>query len=61
MQNESTQQPNLDQDQHDKWLESQSPEQIKRMAGRLGALFRSKEQNGTLSSPSEQPEPMLKS
>lgn len=58
MDNNYAQQPNLDQDQHDKWLESQSPEQIKRMAGRLGALFRSKEKNGTLSSPSEQPESM---
>ena len=47
---ESTQQPNLDQDQHDKWLESRTPEQLDRLASRLGALARSKERSGKLSS-----------
>ena len=46
----STQQPNLDQDKHDKWLESRTPEQLKSLASRLGNLARSKEQSGELSS-----------
>ena len=46
----STQQPNLDQDKHDKWLESRTPEQLKSLASRLGNLARSKERSGELSS-----------
>jgi len=42
-------QPNLDQDEHDKWLESQTSEQMNTMVRRLGILFRSKEQAGNLS------------
>jgi hypothetical protein len=50
---ESAQQPNLDQDKHDKWLESRTPEQLDRLASRLGALARSKEKSGKLSSQPE--------
>jgi len=46
----SAQQPNLDQDKHDKWLESRTPEQLKSLASRLGNLARSKEKSGELSS-----------
>ena len=41
-------QPNLDQDEHDKWLASRSREQISELASRASALFRSKEQAGKL-------------
>jgi len=41
-------QPNLDQDEHDKWLASRSREQISELASRAAALFRSKEQAGKL-------------
>jgi hypothetical protein len=41
-------QPNLDQDEHDKWLESQTSEEMGVMVSRLGKLFRSKEQAGKL-------------
>ena len=46
---ESAQQPNLDQDRHDKWLASRTREQISRLASRTGQLARSKEQSGKLS------------
>ena len=49
----SAHQPNLDQDKHDKWLESRTPEQLDRLASRLGALARSKEKSGKLSSQPE--------
>ena len=45
----STQQPNLDQDKHDKWLESRTPEQLKSLASRLGDLARSMDESGKLS------------
>ena len=48
-------QPNLDQDEHDKWLASRSREQISRLASRAGQLALSKEQNGKLSSKAEPP------
>lgn len=38
-------QPNLDQDEHDKWLESQTSEQMDVMVSRLGKLFREKEKH----------------
>ena len=41
-------QPNLDQDEHDKWLESQTSEEMGVMVSRLGKLFRSKELAGKL-------------
>ena len=41
-------QPNLDQDEHEKWLASRSREQISELASRAAALFRSKEQAGKL-------------
>lgn len=53
MDNDYAQQPNLDQDEHDKWLLSQTPEQLDRAVSRLGALFRSKEKNGKTSSQQE--------
>jgi hypothetical protein len=56
MENESAQQPNLDQDQHDKWLASRSREQISRLASRAAQAARSAEQSGRLSSKSGQPE-----
>ena len=34
-------QPNLDQDEHDKWLESQTSEQMDVMVNHLRKLFRS--------------------
>ena len=43
---ESAQQPNLDQDKHDRWLASLSREQISSLASRVGELARSKEQSG---------------
>ena len=45
----SAHQPNLDQDKHDKWLESRTPQQIDRLASRLGQLARSMDQSGKLS------------
>jgi hypothetical protein len=45
----SAQQPNLDQDKHDKWLESRTPEQLDRLASRLGQLVRSMDKSGKLS------------
>ena len=56
MENESAQQPNLDQDQHDKWLASRSREQISRLASRVAQAARSAEQAGKLSSKSGLPE-----
>ena len=50
MENESAQQPNLDQDQHDKWLAAKSPDQLQRLAQRVKALALSKEKSGKLSS-----------
>ena len=46
---ESAQQPNLDQDQHDKWLASRTREQISRLASRAGQLARSMDESGKLS------------
>ena len=46
----SAQQTNLDQDRHDKWLANRSREQISRLASRVGALARYKDQSGKLSS-----------
>ena len=45
MENESTQQPNLDQDKHDQWLAQRSQDQIKRMAKRLKDLALSKDKS----------------
>ena len=52
---ESAQQPNLDQDKHDQWLASRSREQISSLASRVGALARSKEKSGKLSSETASP------
>ena len=46
---ESAHQPNLDQGKHDKCLESRTPEQINRLASRLGQLARSMDESGKLS------------
>lgn len=51
---ESTQQPNQDQDQHDKWLESKTPEQLDRLAARVKDWVRSKDKNERTSSEQEQ-------
>ena len=45
----SAHQPNLDQDQHDKWLASRTREQISRLASRAGQLARSMDESGKLS------------
>ena len=45
----SAHQPNLDQDKHDKWLESRTPEQLDRLASRLGQLVRAMDESGKLS------------
>ena len=45
----SAHQPNLDQDKHDKWLESRTPEQLDRLASRLGQLARAMDESGKLS------------
>ena len=50
MENESAQQPNLDQNQHDKWLAAKSADQLKRLAQRAKSLALSKEKSGQLSS-----------
>ena len=42
----SAHQPNLDQDKHDKWLESRTPEQLDRLASQL---VRSMDESGKLS------------
>jgi len=52
--NESTQQPNQDQDQHDKWLESKTPEQLDRLAARVKDWVRSKDKSAQTSSKQEQ-------
>jgi len=39
-------QPNLDQDEHDKWLASRTREQISDLARRTAALFREAEKAG---------------
>jgi hypothetical protein len=39
-------QPNLDQDEHDKWLASRTSEQISEMVSRLATLFREAEKAG---------------
>jgi len=39
------QQPNLDQDEHDKWLASLSRDQIGDLAKRAAAMFREKEKH----------------
>lgn len=39
-------QPNLDQDEHDKWLASRTREQISEMVGKLATLFREAEKAG---------------
>jgi hypothetical protein len=54
MLNESTQQPNQDQDQHDKWLESRTPEQLDRLAARVKGWVRSKDKSAQTSSEQEQ-------
>jgi hypothetical protein len=56
MNNESTQQPNLDQDEHDKWLVSQSDQAIQELAQGVAQLARLKEQSGALSSGNVLPE-----
>jgi hypothetical protein len=45
----SAHQPNLDQDKHDKWLESRTPEQLSGLASRLGQLARTMDESGKLS------------
>jgi hypothetical protein len=40
---ESTQQPNLDQDKHDQWLQSRTPEQLGLLAKRARQLLLSKD------------------
>lgn len=39
-------QPNLDQDEHDKWLASRTREQISDLARRTAAMFREAEKSG---------------
>jgi len=39
-------QPNLDQDEHDKWLASRTSEQISEMVSKLSTLFREAEKAG---------------
>ncbi len=47
-------QPNLDQDEHDKWLASRTREQISDLARRAAAMFREAEKAGrVLPAPSE--------
>jgi hypothetical protein len=53
MLNESTQQQNQDQDQHDKWLESKTPQQLDRLAARVKGWVRSKDKSAQTSSESE--------
>ena len=54
MLNESTQQQNQDQDQHDKWLESKTPEQLDRLAALVKDWVRSKDKSAQTSSEQEQ-------
>lgn len=50
MENELAQQPNLDQDKHNQWLESRTPEQLDRLAVRVKDWMRSKDRNEQISS-----------
>ena len=49
-------QPNSDQDEHDKWLASQTDEQLDALVQGVGRLARLKEQDGTLSAGNVLPE-----
>ena len=53
MKGNRSQQENLDQNEHDRWLLSQTPADLKRLARGLGDLARSKVKSGLLSSGSE--------
>lgn len=53
MENELAQQPNLDQDQHNQWLQSRTPEQLDRLAVRVKDWMRSKDRNEQISSKEE--------
>lgn len=48
-------QPNLDQDDHDKWLASRTRGQISDLARRAAALFREAEKAGRIRSESDEP------
>ena len=57
MENELAQQPNLDQDQHNQWLQSRTPEQLDRLAVRVKDWMRSKDRNEQNSSKEELKKP----
>ena len=57
---QSGQQPNLAQDEHDKWLENQSNKDLKRLARSLKDLYLSKVGNVRSSSGGAMNEPNLK-
>ena len=48
-------QPNLDQDEHDKWLASRTREQISDLARRTAAMFRPAEKAGRVRAASDEP------
>jgi len=48
-------QPNLDQDEHDKWLASRTSAQISDLAHRAAALFREAEKAGRVRPESNEP------
>jgi hypothetical protein len=52
--NDSGQQANNDQDRHDRWLEQQTPQDLKSIAKRLTALARSKKAGESAPSSPEQ-------
>ena len=47
-------QPNLDQDEHDKWLASRTSEQISDLARRAAALFREAQKAGRIQPASDE-------
>lgn len=48
-------QPNLDQDEHNKWLASRTREQISDLARRTAAMFRQAEKAGRVRAASDEP------